>query len=79
MHFIQEHAEPFTVPEGWTTREHPFTAKFRDGNNNRLILNKIFEHGFQFQDSALPGLQYADWLGNTLRQVVYRKRDPVYT
>lgn len=79
MHFIQEHAEPFTVPDAWMTREHPFMTKFRDGTNNRLVLNRIFHDRFQFWDSKdTPGLQYADWIGNTARQVLYRKRDPKY-
>jgi hypothetical protein len=79
MHFIQEHSEPFIVPEPWVVREHPFIKTFRDGSNNRLVLNKIFKDGFKFEESKeVPGLQYADWIANTVRQVVKRKRDASY-
>jgi hypothetical protein len=79
MHFIQEHSVPFVVPDSWSIRQHPFMSSFRDGSNNRLVLNAIFKDRFQFEDSkSSPGLQYADWISNTVRQVVFRKRDPSY-
>ena len=79
MHFIEVHSGTVTLPESWANREHPFISIFKDGTNNRFVLNKIFKDGFQFEDSkASPGLQYSDWISNTVRQVVYRKRDPVW-
>ena len=79
MHFISENNQnnPIVFPSSWENRDHPFILNFRDGNNQRLILNNIFANRFSFEDSSqTQGLQIVDWISNTVYQI-FRLNRPV--
>ena len=68
---------PIVFPSSWENRDHPFILNFRDGNNQRLILNNIFANRFSFEDSSqTQGLQIVDWISNTVYQI-FRLNRPV--
>ncbi len=49
---------------------HPFVARFSEGDN-KLSLNRIFEHGLEFADSrAHAGLQLVDVVAYLVRKAI---------
>lgn len=79
MHFISENnrENPIELPASWENRNHPFIANFRDGINQRLVLNNIFSNRFQFEDSTQTyGLQIVDCISNTVFKV-FRFLSPI--
>lgn len=61
--------DPIELDENWFVRDHPI-LKFKDGNENRLILNEMFKDKFtfEFSDNSFQ-LQIVDWISNTLFKV----------
>jgi hypothetical protein len=61
---------PIELHPDWYLREHPILKLYRDGNEDRLLLDKMFINGFHFLSSENSfQLQIADWISNTLFKV----------
>lgn len=61
---------PIELPDEWFSREHPILKLYRDGNEDRLLLDKMFINGFNFPSSNNSfQLQITDWISNTLFKV----------
>lgn len=64
---------PIDLHPDWYLREHPILKLYRDGNEDRLLLDKMFINGFNFTSSENSfQIQIADWISNTLFKV-FRK------
>lgn len=66
--------KPINTPDNWESESHPFRINFCDKPRG-ILLNKVFENGFQFIDSKNNiGLQIVDWIVNTFYQA-WKKPD----
>lgn len=64
---------PIELHPDWYLRDHPILKLYRDGNEDRLSLDKMFINGFKFSSSEISfQLQITDWISNTLLKV-FRK------
>lgn len=68
---------PIKLDKNWFFRDHPI-LKFRDGKEDRLILDEIFKDRFtfEFSDNSFQ-LQIVDWISNTLFKVI-KKELPIH-
>jgi hypothetical protein len=66
------------VPTNWHDEPvHPFAAKFSEGDN-KLSLNRIFEHGLRFESSAdHAGLQLVDTAAYVTRKAILEPENDV--
>lgn len=61
---------PVELHSDWYSRNHPILLKYRDGNEDRLLLDEMFSNGFNFLSSEDTfQLQITDWISNTLFKV----------
>ncbi|MCL4547200.1 MAG: DUF3800 domain-containing protein [Bacteroidetes bacterium] len=61
---------PIELDPYWSERNHPVLRKYKDGQEDRLILNEMFKDKFLFEYSENSfQLQIVDWISNTLFKV----------
>lgn len=64
---VYNEKNPIELHPDWYIREHPILKIYRDGNEDRLLLNEMFMNGFNFLSSEDSfQIQLADWISNTL-------------
>jgi len=70
---VRNAKNPIELDTNWFMRNHPI-LKFRDGKEDRLILNKMFKDKFtfEFSDNSFQ-LQIVDWISNTLFKVIKKE------
>ncbi len=67
---VYNEKNPIELHPDWYIRNHPILKIYRDGNEDRLLLNKMFMNGFNFLTSEDSfQIQLADWISNTLFKV----------